>query len=64
MFQKTSKTLYYIMEIMVSKIPPGGGGGGGGERNPFWSLANMFLFSNHNVTHMRVSKNRGKSFSN
>ena len=60
MFQKTSKTLYY-MEIMVSKIPPGGGGMGA-ERNPFWSLAYMFLFSNHNVTLMHVSKDRGRAF--
>ena len=32
MFQKTSKTLFY-MKTMVCKIPPGG------ERNPFWPVA-------------------------
>ena len=41
MFQKTSKTLYY-MKIMACKIPPGGG-------EPFWPLAyismqNIILF--------------------
>ena len=42
MFQKTSKTLFY-MKIIVCKIPPGGGGSG--TLSGYWPIGVRYIDS-------------------